>query len=62
MNSGDKPLDKNKIFHRFYRLDSDSKESTGLGLAIVKSITDMYGFHIAYNYDGAHSFVLNFVK
>ena len=62
MNSGDKPLDKNKICHRFYRLDSDSKESTGLGLAIVKSITDMYGFHIAYNYDGAHSFVLNFVK
>lgn len=33
------PLDKNKIFDRFYKATSDST-STGLGLAIIKSIID----------------------
>lgn len=62
-NSGDVPLDAQRIFQRFYRADLEKKESTGLGLAIVKSISDMYGIPVSYRYgNNAHKFILNFVK
>lgn len=61
-NSGDKALDTDKIFHRFYRADMDSKESTGLGLSIVKSIADLYGIELAYHYENSHIFALKFMK
>lgn len=62
-NSGDEPLDSDKIFQRFYRANSDGKESTGLGLAIVKSIADMYGIRATYHYyDNRHVFGIQFVK
>lgn len=52
------PLDKDRIFRRFYHADADNSESSGLGLAIVKSITDLYGLEIEYIFDGKHHFKL----
>ena len=48
-------LDEKKIFERFYKQGSNGS-STGLGLAIVKAIADLYGFEIAYSFDGRHKF------
>lgn len=63
INSGDKPLDSEKVFQRFYRTDMDKKDSNGLGLAIVQSIVRLYGMSISYSYcDGNHSFMLKLVK
>lgn len=50
------PLDKDRIFQRFYHADADNSESSGLGLAIVKSIADLYGLQITYTFDGKHCF------
>ena len=61
-NSGEKPLESEKVFQRFYRSDSESKDSTGLGLAISKSIADLYGISISYSYQQKHVFILKFVK
>lgn len=61
-NSGNMPLDPERIFGRFYRVNAENRESTGLGLAIVKSIADVYGIRITYQYDNAHLFVLKLVK
>jgi signal transduction histidine kinase len=47
-------LDSEKIFGRFYKSSGDNS-NTGLGLAITKAILDMYGFRIAYEFDGMHS-------
>lgn len=58
-NSGNMPLDSNKIFGRFYK-DSAQSQSTGLGLAIVNSIVDLYGFRIRYTFDGLHGFTVHF--
>lgn len=53
-NSGKKaPLDKQKIFTRFYK-DNASPASTGLGLAIIKAIADLYQFGLTYNYRQNH--------
>jgi signal transduction histidine kinase len=47
------PLDREKIFRRFHK-ESGDRNNTGLGLAIVKAIVDLYGFRIAYDFDGKH--------
>ncbi|HLW20070.1 MAG TPA: HAMP domain-containing sensor histidine kinase [Cyclobacteriaceae bacterium] len=46
-------LDEKRIFERFYKQGSNGS-STGLGLAIVKAITDLYGFKVAYSFNGRH--------
>lgn len=61
-NSGDTPLDAERIFQRFYHAASGHKESTGLGLAIVWSIADLYGIRVQYKFDGGHVFVLKYEK
>jgi signal transduction histidine kinase len=60
VNTSDAPaLDNAKVFERFYK-NSSEKASTGLGLAIVKSIADYYGLRIAYTYNKAHIFSVQF--
>lgn len=57
-NSGETPLDRHRVFQRFYRPDLRKKNSSGLGLAIVKSVVDFYGFSISYHYQQKHIFRL----
>lgn len=57
-NSGDKPLDGEKIFQRFYHIQTEKKDSTGLGLAIAKSIATSYNLTLTYDWDGMHVFIL----
>ncbi|UKB83667.1 HAMP domain-containing histidine kinase [Chryseobacterium sp. MEBOG06] len=53
------PLDKSKIFNRFYKQGSDHT-STGLGLSIIKTIIKQYpGWDIIYEFeDKMHYFIL----
>lgn len=59
-NSGDAPLDKDRIFARFYQGPGKKEGSTGLGLALVKSICERYAFRLDYFYDGRHNFTVEF--
>lgn len=53
---GDGPLDKTKIFTRFYHT-SGKKSSTGIGLSLVSAVCNLYSFNIDYRYeDGMHIF------
>ncbi|REC48293.1 sensor histidine kinase [Chryseobacterium pennipullorum] len=59
-NSGaDRPLDKDRIFNRFYKQGADHT-STGLGLSIIKTIIRQYqGWDIIYEFeDQMHYFIL----
>ncbi|MGE8556112.1 MAG: sensor histidine kinase [Chryseobacterium jejuense] len=59
-NSGmQAPLDKSRIFNRFYKQSSDHT-STGLGLSIIKTIIKQYpGWDITYEFeDQMHYFIL----
>ncbi|MCJ7933690.1 MAG: HAMP domain-containing histidine kinase [Chryseobacterium sp.] len=59
-NSGSSvPLDKSRIFNRFYKQGSDHT-STGLGLSIIKTIIKQYpGWDISYLFeDQMHYFIL----
>ncbi|SDJ88687.1 Signal transduction histidine kinase [Catalinimonas alkaloidigena] len=55
------PLDKAKIFERFYHNERQA-HTTGLGLAIVKAIADVYGYHLSYRFSDAtgHTFEVGF--
>lgn len=59
-NTGhDGPLDKKKVFARFYHTPGKSG-SSGLGLALVKSICRRYGLHVDYRfYEGKHVFTVS---
>jgi len=58
-NTGDVPLDKKRIFDRFYK--SDYSDGSGLGLAIVQHICDQYHFNLNYDFSkGRHSFSVTF--
>ncbi|AZA81063.1 sensor histidine kinase [Chryseobacterium lactis] len=59
-NSGSPvPLDKSRIFNRFYKQGTD-RGSTGLGLSIIKTIIKQYpGWDISYEFeDQMHYFIL----
>ncbi|MCD7973091.1 MAG: HAMP domain-containing histidine kinase [Candidatus Azobacteroides sp.] len=62
-NSGEKSLDKERMFHRFYHSsDHNSKDSTGLGLSILKSICNLYQIGLSYSFREGHIFLLKFTK
>lgn len=49
-NSGDMPLDSERIFERFYQ-GTKRENSTGLGLSIVNSICRLEGLTIEYSFE-----------
>lgn len=58
-NDGTEPLDRTRLFDRFYT--SGKSGSTGLGLALVKSIADSYNFVVEYSFrNGRHCFAVRF--
>ena len=59
-NSGDSPLNRERIFDRFYQ-GAKKEGSTGLGLALAKTIADKNGMLFSYSFaDGRHRFRINF--
>lgn len=57
-NTGPVPkIDSEDLFKRFHK-SSNSTDSLGLGLSIVKKICEVYNFHISYNYENMHSFLI----
>jgi len=61
-NSGTNgPLDKNKVFKRFYKSDQSSS-SNGLGLSIIKQICEVSEITITYIFENkAHKFILTWL-
>ena len=58
-NTGDVPLDGEKLFRRFYHGMDGKKDSTGLGLAIARSIALSFSLKLTYEWqDGMHTFRL----
>ena len=58
-NTGDTPLDAEKLFRRFYRVAEGKKDSTGLGLAIARSIAYSACLKLTYEWnEGMHCFYL----
>ena len=58
-NTGDVPLDAEKLFRRFYHGMDGKKDSTGLGLAIARSIALSSSLKLTYEWqDGMHTFRL----
>ena len=58
-NTGDVPLDGEKLFRRFYHGMDGKKDSTGLGLAIARSIALSSSLKLTYEWqDGMHCFRL----
>lgn len=58
-NTGDVPLDEEKLFRRFYHGMDGKKDSTGLGLAIARSIALSSSLKLTYEWqDGMHTFRL----
>lgn len=57
-NTGDTPLNKERIFERFYK-EGKKEGSTGLGLALVDSICKAYQLNLSYRFeDGMHVFTI----
>lgn len=55
-NTGDVPLDGEKLFRRFYHGMDGKKDSTGLGLAIARSIALSSSLKLTYEWqDGMHT-------
>ena len=58
-NTGDAPLNEEKLFRRFYRGAEGKKDSTGLGLAIAHSIARSASLRLTYEWqEGLHCFHL----
>ena len=58
-NTGNAPLDKEKVFRRFYQPAGRREGATGLGLALVYSVCINNGIDIRYDYAGGrHIFTL----
>ena len=49
-NPGLQPLDRDKIFRRFYQPGRRKEGSTGLGLALAFSVCERNGFTIGYDF------------
>ena len=57
-NTGNKALDKDHIFQRFYK-DSRTSSSSGLGLSICQAICHQYHWPLQYGFEeGSHCFSL----
>ena len=62
-NTGDVPLDGNKVFRRFYQPSGRKEGATGLGLALVYSVCANNGLDVSYDYsEGMHIFAVNLKK
>ena len=60
-NPGLQPLDKDKIFRRFYQPGGRKEGSTGLGLALAFSVCERNGFSIRYDFsENRHKFSVIF--
>lgn len=58
-NTGDAPLDGEKLFRRFYHSLEGKKDSTGLGLSIARSIALSSSLRLTYAWEeGMHCFLL----
>lgn len=58
-NTGDAPLDAEKLFARFYHGAGSKQDSTGLGLAIARSIARCAFLELSYEWqEGMHCFLL----
>lgn len=53
-NHGDVPLDKSRVFHRFYLPGGRREGSTGLGLALAYSICERSGLSLTYDFEENH--------
>jgi signal transduction histidine kinase len=49
-NPGDVPLDKDRIFMRFYQPGGRKEGSTGLGLALAHSVCERNGLSLSYDF------------
>lgn len=62
-NQGDMPLDKNRVFHRFYLPGGRREGSTGLGLALAYSVCERSGLELTYGFrENFHIFSVNLKK
>ena len=62
-NTGASPLDKDKVFHKFYQPSGKREGSTGLGLTLVRCVCVNNGLQASYDYaDGRHIFGVNLKK
>ncbi len=62
-NQGDAPLDKSRLFHRFYLPGGRREGSTGLGLALAFSVCDRSGLSLTYDFkEKFHKFSVNLKK
>lgn len=62
-NTGTTPLDKDKVFHKFYQPAGKREGSTGLGLTLVRCVCVNNGLQASYDYaDGRHIFDVNLKK
>lgn len=56
-NPGDVPLDKARLFMRFYRPQGRKEGSTGLGLALAHAVCERNGLSLSYDFsDNRHIF------
>lgn len=56
-NSGDMPLDRSRLFSRFYLPDGRKEGSTGLGLALAYTVCEKSGMELTYDFsDSCHIF------
>ena len=62
-NSADAPLDKTKVFRRFYQPMGRREGSTGLGLSLIYSVCISNNLEIDYDYkEEKHIFTVNLKK
>ena len=53
-NPGDAPLDKSRVFHRFYLPGGRREGSTGLGLALAYMVCEHSGLSLTYDFKDNH--------